>query len=258
MKSFFRFVLLALVLLVVALVSALTAMRFAIHGSEIAVPDLVGKTPAEARRIADAAGFQMEVERQYYSANVPEGRILSQVPASGTQVRRGWQIRVASSLGPQRVEIPNVLGESHRAAEINILRRGLDVGAIAEIAMRGAAADQVLGQSPPPNASGIAAPKISLLTNAPAPPQAFLMPNFTGQALGGVTLVLQDAGFRLGIVSIAPSLASPQAPSTLSDATQNPLPAPPPQPTPASIVVSQNPTPGAKIVIGAAIDLEVR
>ena len=82
-EIFFRFVLLALVLLVVALVSALTAMRFAIHGSEIAVPDLVGKTPAEARRIADAAGFQMEVERQYYSADVPEGKIVSQVPFRG-------------------------------------------------------------------------------------------------------------------------------------------------------------------------------
>ncbi len=258
MKSFFRFVLLALVLLVVALVSALTAMRFAIHGSEIAVPSLVGKTPAEARRIADASGFQMEVERQYYSANVPEGRILSQVPASGTQVRRGWQIRVASSLGPQRVEIPNVLGESHRAAEINILRRGLDVGAIAEVAMRGAATDQVLGQSPPPNASGIAAPKISLLTNAPAPPQAFLMPNFIGQALGGVTMVLQDAGFRLGNVSLAPPVTSSQPPTTLSDALPSAVPAPPLEPTPASIVISQNPAPGAKIVMGATVDLEVR
>jgi beta-lactam-binding protein with PASTA domain len=155
------------------------------------------------------------------------------------------------------VEIPNVLGESHRAAEINILRRGLDVGAIAQIAIRGTAADQVLGQSPPPNASGISAPKISLLTNAPAPPQAFLMPNFTGQALGGVTLVLQDAGFRLGNVSIPSSATPSQTPSTFPDATPNSVPAPP-QPTPASIVVSQNPAPGAKIVIGAAIDLEVR
>jgi len=258
MKSFFRFVLLALVLLVVALVSALTAMRFAIHGSEIAVPDLVGKTPAEARRIADAAGFQMEVERQYYSANIAEGRILSQIPVSGTQVRRGWQIRVASSLGPQRVEIPNVLGESRRAAEINLLRRGLDVAAIAQIAMRGAPAEQVLGQSPPPNASGIAAPKISLLTNAPAPQPAFLMPNFTGQALGGVALVLQDAGFRLGNVSVTPPVTTPQTPSTFTDAAPTAVPALPPQPTPASIVVSQNPAPGAKIVIGAAIDLEVR
>ena len=61
MKSFFRFALLGLVLLVVALLSALTAMRFAIHGRETKVPDLVGKTPAEARRIADANGFDLEV-----------------------------------------------------------------------------------------------------------------------------------------------------------------------------------------------------
>src|SRR5437016_5784879 len=103
MKSFFRFVFLGLVLLVVALVSALTAMRFAIHGREVAVPDLVGRTPAEARRIADGGGFQMDIERQYYSATIPEGKILSHLPLPGTQVRRGWQIRVAQSLGQQRV-----------------------------------------------------------------------------------------------------------------------------------------------------------
>ena len=260
MKSFFRFVLLALVLLVVALVSALTAMRFAIHGREVAVPDLVGKTPAEARRIADAGGFQMDIERQYYSATVPEGKLLSQLPAPGTQVRRGWQIRVAQSLGPQRVEIPNVLGQSQRAAEINILRRGLNVGAVAQIGMRGAPSEQVLGQSPPPNASGIAAPKISLLTTESVAPQAFLMPNFSGQALGGVTLVLQDAGFRLGNVSIAPSATLPPAPiaDTSGATSSNTPPAPPPQPTPASVIISQNPAPGAKIVIGSAVDFEVR
>lgn len=260
MKAFFRFIWLTLVLLVVALVSALTAMRFAIHGREVSVPDLVGKTPAEARRIADTAGFQMEVERQYYSASIPEGRILSQLPPPGTQVRRGWQIRVADSLGPQRVEIPNVLGESPRAAQINILRRGLDVGSVARIEMRGPPPDQVMGQSPAPNASGIAAPKISLLTTEAAPPQAFLMPNFAGQALGGVTLVLQDSGFRLGTVSFAPSPTSPP-PLTIESAvaTQSVTPPlPPPPPSPASIIVSQNPAPGAKIVAGSAVNFEVR
>jgi eukaryotic-like serine/threonine-protein kinase len=256
MKAFFRFVLLTLVLLVVALVSALTAMRFAIHGREVAVPDLVGKTPFEARRIADAGGFQLNIERQYYSASVAEGKILSQLPAPETKVRRGWQIRVAESLGPQRVEIPNVLGESQRAAQINILRRGLDVGAVALIGMRDKPADQVLGQSPPPNASGIAAPKISLLTTDSPPPQGFLMPNFTGQSLGGVTLVLQDAGFRLGSVNVAPSAAAPPV-TTDSGAAPSPS-APPPEPNPASIVVSQNPAPGTKIVVGSAVNFEVR
>ena len=156
-----------------------------------------------------------------------------------------------------------MLGESQRAAEINIVRRGLDVGAVAQIEMRDTPADQVLGQSPPPNASGVAAPKISLLTTESALPQAFLMPNFTGQALGGVTLVLQDAGFRLGNVSIVPSVSSassspaPIADSSVATPPAAP-PAPPPQPTPASVIVSQNPAPGAKIVAGSAVNFEVR
>ena len=51
MKAFFRSLLLSLVLLVVALVSALTAMRFAIHGREVAVPNLTSMSPNEARKI---------------------------------------------------------------------------------------------------------------------------------------------------------------------------------------------------------------
>src|ERR1700724_3096889 len=108
MKSFFRLVLLALVLLVVALVSALTAMRLAIHGHEVAVPDLVGKSAAAARIVAEQSGLELTVERQYYSPTVPEGKILSQLPPAGSQVRRGWRVRVAESLGPQRLLVPNV------------------------------------------------------------------------------------------------------------------------------------------------------
>ena len=42
MRQFFRMLLLALVLLTVALVSALTAMRFAIHGREVMIPKTGG------------------------------------------------------------------------------------------------------------------------------------------------------------------------------------------------------------------------
>lgn len=85
MKSFFRLVLLALVLLVVALVSALTAMRLAIHGHVVAVPDLVGKSPAAGRMIAEQSGLEIVVERQYYSSSVAEGKILSNSPPQGAR-----------------------------------------------------------------------------------------------------------------------------------------------------------------------------
>ena len=251
MKSFFRFVLLTLILLVVALFSALTAMRFAIHGREVAVPDLVGKTPQEGRRISELNGFQFEVERQYYSASIPEGRILLQVPPAGTQIRRGWQIRVAESLGPQRVEIPNLLGQSERAAEFNILRRGLDVGATAQIEMPDIPADQVIAQSPSPSAASIAAPKISLLAAQPPIAQAYVMPSFVGQTLAGATAALKDAGLRVGNVSLAASQANPATPSPATATT-------PPTPGPGSVIVSQVPAAGEKVVAGGAVNFEVR
>jgi serine/threonine-protein kinase len=88
MRSFFRFAVLALVLVIVAMISGLTAMRLAIHGQEVAVPALVGLTPGEAERNVSGLGLQMFVERQYYSPQIPEGRIMSQLPMPGTKVRR--------------------------------------------------------------------------------------------------------------------------------------------------------------------------
>jgi eukaryotic-like serine/threonine-protein kinase len=242
MKSFFRLVLLALFLLVVALVSALTAMRLAIHGHEVAVPDLVGKSPAAARMIAEQNGLELNVERQYYSPTVPEGKIMSQLPPAGSQVRSGWQVRVAESLGPQRVAIPNVIGQSERAANINIRRRGLDVGAIAQMQSPDAPDGHVLAQAPPPNASGVSAPKISLLVAAPVQAQDLVMPSFAGQPLGTATQTVQDAGLRVGSVTTAPS---PEGPS--------PMP-----PFPGSMIVSQNPAAGEKVFAGTAVNFEVR
>jgi eukaryotic-like serine/threonine-protein kinase len=244
MKSFFRLVLLALVLLVVALVSALTAMRLAIHGHEVAVPDLVGKSPAAARMIAEQNGLELNVERQYYSPTVAEGKILSQLPPAGSQVRRGWQVRVAESLGPQRVAIPNVIGQSERAANINIRRRGLDVGAIAEMQLSDTPDGQVLSQAPPPDASGISAPKISLLVAASTQPQMLVMPSFVGQPLGSVSQTVQEAGLRIGNVTTAP----PAEGSTTA----------PPVPSPASMIVAQNPAAGEKVAVGATVNFEVR
>jgi beta-lactam-binding protein with PASTA domain len=253
MKSFFRLVLLGLVLLVVALVSAVTAMQVAIHGREVNVPNLAGKTPAEARRIVEREGLSADVESQYYSSSVPEGDILSQVPIAGTKVRRGWQVRVAQSLGPQRVQIPDAIGESERAAEINIKRRGLDISSLAKTAMPGYPADRVVAQSPRPNASEISVPQISLLISDSPVPAAFVMPAFTGQTLGGVTSVLRGAGLQVGKAMVVPpnnaalnAAIAPASPSRVASATA------------ASVIVSQDPIPGQKVVEGASVSFTVR
>jgi len=245
MRTFFRFVFLALVLLVVALVSALTAMRFAIHGQEIRVPDLVGKQPSEARRMVDGAGLQFVIERQYYSPAVPEGRVLSQLPPPGTKVRRGWEVRVAQSLGPQRVQIPNLLGETERAAEINLRRRGLEPGALAVTEIPGEPSDQVVAQSPPANASQVATPRIGLLATQAPQPAAYVMPNFVGQTFGIARSALQQVDIKVGNVASAPKAGSPGSPQAA-------------QPLSTGVIISQNPPAGSKIVAATTVTFEVR
>ncbi len=254
MRQFFRMLLLVLVLMTVALISALTAMRLAIHGREVTIPKLVGMSPFEAERAGAASGLQVVVERQFYSADIPEGKIMSQMPPPETKVRRGWSVRVAQSLGPQRVAIPNVTGGSERVAELNISRRGLSLGSIAHLHLPDAPLDRVISQSPPANASGVSAPKISLLVSDGAETPVYVMPNLTGQPLGSAMLALQDAGIKVGKVSVLPlsppspgePQAAPVAPSTVSE------------PSAASMIVTQAPAPGQKIVAGSAVNFEVR
>jgi beta-lactam-binding protein with PASTA domain len=258
MKAFFRFAMLALVLVAVALVSALTAMRFAIHGQVVEVPAVVGLTPSDGERAVAGLGLQLEVERQYYSPQIPEGRIMTQMPLPGMKVRRGWQVRVGQSLGPQRVVIPDVTKQSERAAELNIQRRGLELASTAEMQLPGTPADQVLAQSPPANASQVAAPRTSLLVTVSADPPAYVMPNFVGQPLGTASRTLQDAGFKLGTVSMAPPETNPVAASPGATNGVAPASLAEPQPSPASMIVTQWPPAGQRILAGAVLNFEVK
>lgn len=259
MRRFFRVLLLALVLITVALISALTAMQLAIHGREVAIPKLVGLTPTEAERAGAASGLQVVIERQFYSPDVPEGRILTQMPPPGAKVRRGWSIRVAQSLGPQRVTIPDLSGGSERVAELNLQRRGLSVGSVAHVSLLDTPQDRVISQSPAANASGVAAPKISLLVSDGPAPASYVMPNLTGQPLGSVKLALEDAGVKVGKVSVLPASTTSE-PQTMPGELQT-APAPPsalPNANPASIIVTQAPAPGQKIAAGNVVSFEVR
>ena len=133
---------------------------------------------------------------------------------------------------------------------------------MAEVQTAGIPADQVLAQSPPANAKQVAAPNISLLVTAAAEPQAFVMPSFIGQPLGSVSRTLQDAGFRLGNVSVAipapPPPADPAATPPVAPIAPVVPPVAPAQPSPASIIVSQVPAVGQKVVAGTAVNFEVR
>jgi beta-lactam-binding protein with PASTA domain len=201
MRRLLRIAFRLLVLVVVFMASALTAMRFAIHGRQTTVPKLVGLSAHDAGRKIDSAGLLLDSSDHFYSSDVPEGRILSQVPEPGEQVRRGWRVRVAESLGPQRVVIPDLKGDSQRAAEMNVRRRGLELGSVAEGSIPDTLPDQIVAQSPPANATNVSAPKVSFLVAAQAERPSFVMPDLTGRPVDDATDTIVRAGLRVGNIT---------------------------------------------------------
>jgi beta-lactam-binding protein with PASTA domain len=176
----------------------------------------------------------MAVEGRFYSTQVPEGKIVSQTPPAGSMVRRGWRMGVAVSLGPQRVSIPDVVGNSERAAAINIRRRGLDIGSVATARIPNQAADVVVAQDPPGNAGAVSSPRVNLLVNAPAAPEALLMPDFVGKHSDEAIRAVRDAGLRFA------ALNRVTQPGVVPD-----------------VIVRQFPAAGQKVTVGAGVSFDV-
>ena len=251
MLRVFKFGLVVLMLVVVAMLSAITTMHFAIHGAEVAVPSFKGLTVSEATDKAAAMGLNLAVDNHFYSVEVPAARILNQSPAAGTVVRREWRVRLTESLGPQRVAIPNVTGSDQRLASIQIRRAGLEVGATAEMPYAYAPAGTVIAQNPAQDAAGVERPVVSLLiASAPLDTSGgVVMPDLTGQVFSAAAQAISHAGLRLAPIKTAeasvPAITSPTD-------SQTPRP-----PVASGTVLSQNPPPGYRVDATTPIELTV-
>jgi beta-lactam-binding protein with PASTA domain len=276
-----RFFLVASVLMglvVTGLISAVITMNFAIHGAEVKVPALKGMTVAEARSQTSGLGLNLEVDNRYYSADVAAGHILSQSPAVNAVVRREWRVRVAESLGPQKVEVPGVVGANERSAALNLRRVGLETGTVARLpwTAKGMSTGTVLAQDPPARAQGIERPGINLLVaeEDTSAPDGFVMPELTGLPIITAQSLLTRVGIKFGEPKFVDSAIRPvtgnvTAPGASAGAALNPVgtsagsaPAPPaPAPIRGSalpgVVVGQSPPAGFRVEVGSTVALSV-
>lgn len=91
------------------------------------VPDVTGRTEAEATAALTGAGLTVEVDpTRVDDENVPEGSVVSQSPGPG-QAERGTTVRLVISDGPALVEVPDVVGRQFSAAEEELVELGLVV-----------------------------------------------------------------------------------------------------------------------------------
>ena len=256
----------ALLMFAVFVLFAGLALRIALHGREVAIPELAGLTVAQASEAALHNGLDLNIENKYYSRTVPAGRILSQAPAAGSRVRRGWQVRVTESLGPQQVTIPDVVGEPVREASLDLRKASLDLGTLAHLDAPGDT-DMVLSQTPPPDA-GVDQPRVNLLLSqqGAGASGAFVMPSFVGMSWPSANRTAIALGLRVAalgemapVVQPAPA-TNPTAAGQQPNAPANPNAAPseqaaPVQMVPVGPVTSQSPEAGHRASKNSVVKL---
>ena len=75
------------------------------------VPDVTNLTTEEAVEELQNAGLELNPSvRRETSDNIPEGVILAQQPAGGTQIAKGSRITITVSSGPRMVQVPSLVG----------------------------------------------------------------------------------------------------------------------------------------------------
>jgi beta-lactam-binding protein with PASTA domain len=230
-------------MVVVTLVFAFGAMRLAIHGGQVEVPNLAGMTVSDANKNVGSRGLNLVLVNRFYSTTVPAGHIISQTPSPGVIVRHEWEIRAIESLGPQEVSIPDVDGMTERPAAMAIRRVSLDLGTVAHLPAPGEP-EVVLAQTPPPNAGGIDSPRVSLLLSQKddVHSAAFVMPSLGGLTYASASSRIAGLGLYV-ILTAAPDTSSPAANAT------------PSAPATGGTVVAQTPAAGHRVVRGEGVRL---
>ena len=263
MLQMFRALSAVLLLVTIALLSALITMRLAIHGAEVQVPILRGCTVPQAVVKLRAKGLQAGIDGRFYSATQPAGTVLTQSPAPDTLVRKSWRVRMTVSLGPQKVAIPSVDGMNEALATITIRRTGLQVGAVVGLPYAYAPENTVIAQTPTANATDVEGPRVSILTAhlAPTPENASVMPDMIGENFTQAALEIIHSGFKLAPlqnVPVAPVSSSPAGQPTASATTAASPVVGTAATAPPGAVIAQTPAAGTRIPAGSTIQLTVQ
>lgn len=204
------------------------SFRFFVRGKSVSTPNLIGRPISASRALTSDLGIVLEEreEQERHSDQIPPGNVVWQSRKPGTAVKHGSTLLVARSLGPLITEVPDMSGESPRAAMMEFSQRGFGFGAMSQMALGGERS--IVTSSPPPGTKAGGATAISLLVSNGESSRKYVMPELIDQNIDEVRSAFESAGFEVANVRyesypgipegvIIRQFPSPGAPLTLRD-----------------------------------------
>src|SRR3954468_18287038 len=171
------------------------------------LPNVVGKTYADASAILQKAGFPAQQGESRFHRTIPANVVLQEDPPAGSRQKRGTTVVLALSAGQKTAEVPVTTNMSQQQARISIENTGLTLGNVSE-----QLADQprglVISSSPPAGTKMDLPGSVDIvLSKGPATVQ---VPDLYGRTVGEARSMIEQIGLRIAGVSRDTSSLQPE------------------------------------------------
>lgn len=160
----------------------------------VKVPDVQGRTLAEARAQLKRSGLEAGMVTREFSDSVQRGSVISTDPATGVRRHAGSAVALTVSKGSP-VAVPDVTGEDLQSARSDLEQAGLTVKVAAERINSDYDKGQVAAQTP--KGDGQAAEGDTVTLTLSKGPVMVEVPDVTGDSVDDAHKALEGAGFKV-------------------------------------------------------------
>jgi serine/threonine-protein kinase len=207
-------------------------------GKEVIVPDVIGKNFFEAEKILKENYLRVNVMSKEYSDKYPENTVISQAPLPGSKRLEGKIVNLILSLGPEKVNVPDLRNKKLREAKIELQRINLKIGREEYISNDEIPEGVIIEQSPSPNTLVPKNTKVDLTISSGPEKTKVEVPELKGMTVEEVEQMLSLIKLKIGLKrevfkrDIPKGIIISQSPSAGTLVEQN---------TPINIIVSAGP-----------------
>ncbi len=164
----------------------------------VIVPDFIGKDVVFVLESLTEIGLNTKVKGSEYSNAVPKNHIIFQEPRAGAEIKKGRDVKIIFSKGPQMIPMPNVAGLSLRQARLILEEQDLCRGSLAHAFDHSADKDTVIAQSPASAEIVRRGSCVDLLVSEGPRPASYKMPDLSELQLEDALLTIEKYSLPAG------------------------------------------------------------
>ncbi|AQT72110.1 Stk1 family PASTA domain-containing Ser/Thr kinase [Streptomyces sp. fd1-xmd] len=189
-----------------------TGVWYINSGQFTKVPNLLGKTEAQARSQLSEAGLGVKGVERKFSDAFERGTVMNTDPAGGRRIRGNGAVTLTISRGPEVVSVPNLKGRPLEEAKEELTRTGLAPGIVTQAFSQDVAQGSVISTNPAGGEKRAPDTAVSFVVSKGRPVP---VPGVTGLPFEQAKATLEGLGLK---VATAPEqVNAPSDPGTVAN-----------------------------------------